>query len=554
MDKFYAIRHKIVNKSINLIDRIVEYVLQHPTPNTQHPTCSTYNFTFLKLSSNRLLFNRSLLFPQFPKFPHNFSKFLGLAFLSRQIVFALTLVVLLSISFVNHALTAQTTNVIQGSAPYFTFDGGRTRVTETVFPNKLHWISLSDGRKIDGENNFSWLYGPIVLPVAGQSLEDIDMLVPKNADSIELSSLIGEPYNYWGDDDGDGQGIDGITATGSIKLSIVDRKGQPVARNEVLDICKAPYKLTLSNTDITLKTRYGIPNERFIHAYIGVTFYINPKVESQQQICVAKPNMRWGGKPDDIFFYKYFLGPASMWNPNMGFLTQSFTPSSYDLNFPTTGANNLSFNLELGGVLSSSDVKWEVVTSGDIKATITDVLRKDDTDPVAVTVTLKGPAVTDNSQKDPNNPSPIDRPSLPQVFEIVGKMKTYDREEIMVKYGFVLKQWFVNRGMYDINPNMSSWCTKIGYRMPTVKDLTNASCKGAGVGNPYTCEGSVGATPSSASNNYTRHIGAGFFSEWGMMQDYPKGDFHGYDYANYWTSDMSPHGRYFAVSPVTGER
>lgn len=88
-------------------------------------------------------------------------------------------------------------------------------MTETVFPNKLHWISLSDGRKIDGENNLSQ-YNPIVLPVAGQSFEDIDMLVPKNADSIELSSLIGEPYNYWGDDDGDGQGIDGITATGSI--------------------------------------------------------------------------------------------------------------------------------------------------------------------------------------------------------------------------------------------------------------------------------------------------------------------------------------------------
>ncbi|OTQ62852.1 hypothetical protein [Gilliamella apis] len=421
-------------------------------------------------------------------------------------------------------------------------------MTETVFPDKLHWISLSDGRKIDGLNNFSWLYGPIVLPVAGQSFEDIDMLVPKNADSIELSSLIGEPYNYWGDDDGDGQGIDGITATGSIKLSIVDRKGQPVARNEVLDICKAPYKLTLSNTDITLKTRYGIPNERFIHAYVGVTFYINPKVESQQQICVAKPNMRWGGKPDNIIFYKYFLGPASMWNPNMGFLTQSFTPSSYDLNFPTTGANNLSFNLEIGGVLSfaSSEVKWEVVTSGDIKATITEVPRKDDTDPVAVTVTLKGPAVTDISQKDPNNPSPIDRPSLPQVFEIVGKMKTYDREEIMVKYGFVLKQWFVNREMYDIYPNMSSWCTKIGYRMPKVKDLTNAACKG---GTTYYCEGSVGATPSSASNNYTRHIGAGFFSEWGSMEGY-RGWFTN---RFYWTSDRSPRGAYFSVDSVTGE-
>ncbi|WP_279084533.1 hypothetical protein [Gilliamella apis] len=424
-------------------------------------------------------------------------------------------------------------------------------MTRTVFPDKLHWISLSDGRKIDGENNFSWLYGPIVLPVAGQSFEDIDMLVPKNADSIELSSLIGEPYNYWGDDDGDGQGVDGITATGSIKLSIVDRKGQPVARNEVLDICKAPYKLTLSNTDITLKTRYGIPNERFIHAYVGVMFYINPKVESQQQVCVAKPNMRWGGKPDNIFFYKYHLGPASMWNPNMGFLTQSFTPSSYDLNFPTTGANNLSFNLELGGVLSSSssNVKWEVVTSGDIKATITAVPRKDDTDPVAVTVTLKGPAVTDTSQKDTNNPGHIDRPSLPQVFEIVGKMKTYDRKEIMVKYGFVLKQWFVNRGMFDIYPNTSSWCTNIGYRMPKVKDLTNASCKGRYAGTPYYCEGSVGATPSSPNNNYTRHIGAGFFSEWGSMEGYRGWFTNRY----YWTSDRSPRGSSFSVDPVTGQ-
>ena len=463
-------------------------------------------------------------------------------------VFVLTLVVLQSISFANYALTTKTTNVIQGSAPYFTFDGGRTRVTETVAPFTLHWISLSDGRKFDGNSNHSD-FTPIVLPVAGQSFEDIDMVVPKNADSIELSSLIGEPYNYWVDDDGDGQGNDGITATGSIKLSIVDRTGQPVARNEVLDICKAPYKLKLSNTDITLKTRYGIPNERFIYGSLGVTFYINPKVESQQQICVAKPNMRWGGKPDDIFFYKYYLGPASMWNPNMGFLTQSFTPSSYDLNFPTTGANNLSFDLDIGGILHIppvNGIEWEVITSGDIKATITTSSKSR----TSATVTLKGPAITDNSQKDPNNPSPIDRPSLPQAFEIVGKIKEYGRETgVVVKYGFVLKQWFVSRVMYGSNPNISSWCTKIGYRMPKVKDLTNAACKGRYAETPYYCEGSVGATPSSPNNNYTRHIGAGFFSEWGSMDGYRGWFTNRY----YWTSDMSPNGGFFAVAPVTGQ-
>ena len=426
-------------------------------------------------------------------------------------------------------------------------------MTETFFPFTLHWISLSDGRKFDGNSNNSD-FTPIVLPVAGQSFEDIDMVVPKNADSIELSSLIGEPYNYWVDDDGDGQGNDGITATGSIKLSIVDRTGQPVARNEVLDICKAPYKLTLSNTDITLKTRYGIPNERFIRAYVGVTFYINPKVESQQQICVAKPNMRFGEATQPN--YEHYVGPASMWNPNMGFLTQSFTPSSYDLNFPTTGANNLSFDLDIGGILHIppvNGIEWEVITSGDIKATIT----RSSKSRTSATVTLTGPAITDNSQKDTNNPSPIGIPSLPQAFEIVGKIKEYGRETgVVVKYGFVLKQWFVNRQKrFYTYRDTSTWCTKVGYRMPTVKDLTNASCKGEGVGNPYYCEGSVGATPSAPNNYYTRHIGAGFFSEWGKMQDYSGGDFHGgrnYDDAYYWTSDRSPHNAFFVVNSNTG--
>ena len=459
-------------------------------------------------------------------------------------VLVLTVVVLQSISFSNYALTTKTTNIIYGSAPYLTFDGGRTRVTNT---EALLGISLSDGRTFTPTTNDSSFDNPIELPVIGQSFNDIGMLVPTDTNSIALSSLIGTPYNYWGDDDGDGQGIDGITATGSIKLSIVDRKGQPVARNEVLDICKAPYILTLSNTDITLKTRYGIPNERFIHDYL-IIYYINPKVESQQQICVAKPNMRWGGAalPDSSWLYKYYLGPASMWNPYMGFLTQSFTSSSYDLNFPTTGANNLSFDLEIGGVrtIPYGGIEWEVITSGDIKATIT----RTSNSSTSITVTLTGPAITDYSQNDTNNPSPIGIPSLPQAFEIVGKMKESGRETgVVVKYGFVLKQWFVNRQKHFYTyRDTSTWCTKIGYRMPTVKDLTNAACKGRYA--DY-CEGSVGATPSSANNNYTRHIGAGFFSEWGMMQDYPHGDFHGpdYDSAFYWTSDITPNPNDFFV-------
>ncbi|MBI0115010.1 hypothetical protein H3T56_11575, partial [Gilliamella sp. W8123] len=109
-------------------------------------------------------------------------------------------------SFSNYALTTKTTNIIYGSAPYLTFDGGRTRVTNT---EALLRISLSDGRTFTPTTTNS-RDNPIILPVDGQSFNDIGMLVPTNTDSIALSSLIGTPYNYWGDDDGDGQGVNGV--------------------------------------------------------------------------------------------------------------------------------------------------------------------------------------------------------------------------------------------------------------------------------------------------------------------------------------------------------
>ncbi|OTQ35063.1 hypothetical protein, partial [Gilliamella apis] len=200
-------------------------------------------------------------------------------------VLVLTVVVLQSISFANYALTTTTTNIIYGSAPYLTFDGGRTRVTNTA---ALLGITLSDGRRFTPTTNNSSSTNPIELPVEGQSFADIGMLVPTDTNSIALSSLIGTPYNYWGDDDGDGQGIDGVTATGSLNLSIIDKYGFRVARNEVLTICNSPYRLTLSNDEGTLKTRYGVPNEsRFTAGY--ATYYIKPN--QTQAVCYARPNL-----------------------------------------------------------------------------------------------------------------------------------------------------------------------------------------------------------------------------------------------------------------------
>ncbi|WLS97040.1 hypothetical protein [Gilliamella apis] len=440
-------------------------------------------------------------------------------------VLVLTMVVLQSISFANYALTTKTTNIIYGSAPYLTFDGGRTRITNT---ESLLGISLSDGRTFTPTTNNSSYRNPIVLPVAGQSFNDIGMLVPTDTNSIALSSLIGTPYNYWGDDDGDGQGVNGVTATGSLRLSIVDKNNRAVARNEVLTICnndKAPYKLTLSNTSGTLKTRYGVPNESRFTAG-SVTYYIKPN--ASPVICFARVYIGSGGGLS-----------AAVWDRDKGFLPQSFTPSSYGLNIPTTGANNLYFYLDFTG--TNQALSWAPVSHGGITATM------DYSTSTYVRVKLTGPVAT-RSQWRLRNPGEIDRPSLPQTFELVGRDSSGNA---VVKYGFVLKQWFVGRGNYRGNPSStSSWCNSLGgYRLVKVSDLTNATCPSR---DEWRCGGAVGATPSSPDNMVRRHIGGGLFSEWGDMFGYAEADFNYENSRVYWTQDRDADGRFFYVNGASG--
>ncbi|OTQ72288.1 hypothetical protein B6D17_02170 [Gilliamella apis] len=421
-------------------------------------------------------------------------------------VLVLTVVVLQSISFSNYALTTKTTNIIYGSAPYLTFDGGRTRVTNTA---ALLGISLSDGRRFTPTTNNSER-NPIVLPVVGQSFNDIGMLVPRDTDSIALSSLIGTPYNYWGDDDGDGQGVNGITATGSLNLSIVDKNNQAVTRNEVLTICKAPYKLTLSNGEGRLTTRYGVPNESRFTAG-NATYYINPK--AAPVICYARPDLQLASGN--------YAGPANIWNPRKGFLTQSATPSSYDLNFPTTGAHNLYFDLDISG--NNQALSWAPVSHGGITATMTNSTS------TSVRVTLTGPAVTNRNQWASENPGRIDSLSLPQTFELVGRDSSGNA---VVKYGFVLKQWFVFLALNVYSDSyVESVCNSLGgYRLPMARELTNATCLSDNLNE--TCRhyknevNALGGTNLSEYNNFSRNIGGGFFSEWGKTISNYRSNYH----------------------------
>jgi hypothetical protein len=425
-------------------------------------------------------------------------------------------------------LSASTSNIIEGTAPYLTFDGGITKATQT---DGLLSIKLSDATVISPMSNTSSLSKPIVLPSASDTFANVLMFLPTTRNSISLNTLVRAPYNYWGDNDGDGQGRRGITATGRLRVRIKDKNNRTVSRVDILDICNAPYKMELSNTNGSLKTRYGVPNQT-IFGVDAVTYYFTP--ESSAKVCYAKPELQ-----ESIGRY---AGPAEMWDTRKGFIPQATTPSSYASNFPTTGANGLYFDLDIGG---RGSLTWPSITQGGITATMTP-----DANGTTVRVTLTGPASTKNEQ-NADLPGPLQAgiPNLPQIFELKG----YDSSgKEVVKYGFELKKWFVNRGLRTAEAaNQEAWCSSIGYRIIQVKDVTNATCDGSS-----SCQNAVGATPSSRGNNYHRRIGGGLFSEWARLANYSGS---GFSNLSYWTSDVtgerlfhvySYNGRVYRADPI----
>ncbi|MWP46316.1 hypothetical protein [Gilliamella sp. Pas-s27] len=463
---------------------------------------------------------------------------------------------LLSYTQAVQALSAYTSMAIEGSAPYFTFDGGQTKLTDT---DSLLTIKLQDGTEYTKSTNPSTPTNPIRLLNVGDNLSHIDMIVPPSQSSITMNDLVSQ--GNWKDDDGDGQ----VTASGSISVAFRDKNGNTVNRSDALSICSAPYKVTLTSTGGTLSTQYGVPRSS---SFSGATvdYYINPNssVNSCYFVQSVRPNLLLGGTTGIVSYDSpRHAGPANIWNPKRGFLVQSTSPSSYDRNFPTTGADGLYFDLEIPTGIDGSQLSWTVNTSGSISTTVSWTRPRSGTftDPKGNTVqadewisdksknvarvTLHGPKA-DSTQISLSNPSPLTRPSLPQTFELVGR----DSNGNEVRYGFVLRQWFVNRSSKrDTAPNQTAWCNSLGYRLPRVSDLTNAKC---GVDRYFPCVNGIdGATPSSLGNYYMRHIGAGFFTEWGAMYHYADAGFSTGAYKN-WSSNATGSDQ-FRIDPYNGD-
>ncbi|SCC28285.1 hypothetical protein, partial [Gilliamella intestini] len=116
----------------------------------------------------------------------------------------------------------------------------------------------------------------------------------------------------------------------------------------------------------------------------------------------ARPNLYPGDRYRDME-----LSSADVWRVGKGFFVQSTNSESYNLNFPTTGAHNLSFDLLITGI-EPEELTWEPVTHEGITATVTNVvadarwmLFDEDRGKVVARVKLTGPEAR-NQWYNPN--------------------------------------------------------------------------------------------------------------------------------------------------------
>ncbi|MWP46126.1 hypothetical protein [Gilliamella sp. Pas-s27] len=462
----------------------------------------------------------------------NWLKFsLRLKFLSKSPWYIAPLL-LLPYSLSSQALSAQTSRVIQGTAPYLTFDGGTTKAMSV---EGLLGIKLPHGSYIpSGVNSVlypnatvdtSSINNPIEMPNATDSFADIQTMVPvASYPEILLTNLVNPPYNYGRDDDGDGD----INATGNLIIKWQDKNGKDITGDvkanpsRQLNICDAPYKLTLTATEAELWTAYGVPRKnRFSGA--SHSYYIKPHIDIPS-VCYAQPKLANGTGE--------YAGPKEQWDQDYGFKVQSLSDASK--NFPTTGANNLYFKLILTGMTArqmiaiNGNMVQPVLGTG-IKLSLTAENKN------TVRVTLKGP--TKDSINKTFNPA---------------KFELYRDTAGNLLYQFKIDRWFIvkpgDTGQnYD---NAVSFCENLSspqtYFVPAAQDYTNANGSGwnfgvPGQGNTYQRRISYRST--------SRWVG-GLFNEWGIIYNYRDA---GWDSGDYWVTDVSKEGRRYNVFALFGD-
>lgn len=394
----------------------------------------------------------------------------------------------------------KTVNTIQGSAPYLTFDGGKSRAYTTY---DLFVITLPDGREFNYSNNVSSTTNPIQLTGAPTKVKDIKTIIPYNqtADSSDQNKDITAQQSmtdvlnsgpYWFDVDGDGE----ITATGHFQLIVKNANNQVLSLDDELNDCEAPYSFRLMHDGSDVTTKYGDPNH-FSLNYTDMIYYLNPapgacSLSAKPNLFLSDTNKTWSGSN--------YSGPQGMWDDAKGFRQQSFDNS--ELNFPTMAANGLLFTIDLADSASNMSFTKIPADSGiDLEITSKGNQAK---------ITLTGPA-------DGASLQDASKAAVATTFILYA-----DKAKTQKLYSFTIKKWFIAKKTRPENFDEAAkqYCRDLGYQLPTVSQLTNANSKDS---SSYWDGGLAGQ-----GNNYQRRIGGGLFAEWGEihLNSYPQADIY----------------------------
>ena len=493
----------ITNHKLGLFNRLIAAMLAIYLPQHQHSF-----FSFKDLFTVNLLFFRV-----------NFIK--PFFCLKPMLINVLVINSLLTLSINStYALNASTVNVINGSAPYLTNDGGMTKADST---ESLLGITLSDGTVINASNDESSLVTPIELPSQDDTYASIQTIVPLPAAGnnsyprMNIIDLLKAPYNYFGDDDGDGyDDVTGeviATASGDIGVKWENINGIDVtdtvknnAYSKFIE-CDSPYKLTLTASNVELNTLYGEPNKS---SFMGGShnYYINPKVEPH--VCYAQPSPLYddGTTGVGMFFDGSGWDSAIIsWNyrgyPSKGFKINGARNSGnydgessiYKNNFPSTGSNGLYFYLLLAGispeaVITANGSNISAVEGGNVSLSLsTGITLWDHRSGVlddfstmfpylsplygvpqkGLKITLNGPRATSNDKSF--------SPSTFRLYADSGKNK--------ILYEFKLMRWYIptdivyqnviteeNVPMYQAKGQEECRRLGKGYRLTEMYDLT----------------------------------------------------------------------------------
>lgn len=447
-----------------------------------------------------------------------------LAFKYFILISSLLFIILLSLTKAEAAINAKTSKAINGSLPYITFDqDGKVEVTKSSdilsikinLPGVKNTYVPQSGSIANSVVDTSSAENPIELP-KDFKFSQVETLIPfGNYPSVPLNTVLGAPNNYWRDMDGDTN----FSAIGNLNIKWQDNLGTDITSQvkqdpyKLLDPCDSPYKLTLAVTNVKFATNYGVPKESNLVAS-SHDYYLRPAVD-RRYVCYARPSLNYDSTTNrslnDV--------DGSDWVAGKG-----FKPSSEGIqNFPSTGADNLYFDLILAGVTAKEVI--DGYPGGTVKFSIGGNVFK----PVSLKLSIPTGQDTNTSNQlrvtmiGPNEGVKTVRNKM---FVATG-FRIYHKDSNTLLYEFVINRWYMLiTKSYSSIDELKKFCLKQGfegivYSIPSISDLTNA--------NAYTWDAGI---EGRKINNYrrtecfslslTRRTG-GLFNEWGFLseENYP---------------------------------